>query len=434
MSSSGRNLKSRASKRRRERLSDLEREIDPAVWDERRLAIRALLRKPLLTEATSPERILVARHREWIGLWFAHHPGWEFQYSPEACRLVKRPANTSDDSRPCRDPKSKDTPLTRRGYVFLCVVLSILQRESRQFTLKGLADSLAGIGESEATFAGNGVPLALDQRAARRDLVLALRVLMDWNVISEVEARDENYISTGEGDVLYNVNRPILFQLLATRKPPSLIDSGDLESRLHAIHEGVAPGTARDSEEYRNREIRNRLYRRLLDDPVVYHCDLSGEERHYWENQRTFILREIERATGLIPEIRAEGVAMVDATGDLSDYSLPETGTDGHLTLLVATNLANRLREGETGHVPLAQLEESVRQLALAHPAWRKDTRDDDAEKGLTREVVKRLRALSLIRVARGEQGESVIQPLPAIGRFGLREVEESESVQEELF
>src|SRR5256884_5252320 len=64
-----------------------------------------------------------------------------------------------------------------------------------------------------------------------------------------------------------------------------------------------------DTEEGRHRRLRTRLFRRLLDDPVVYYSELSEEEREYFVSQRPSVVKEIESATGLAQEARQEGVA-----------------------------------------------------------------------------------------------------------------------------
>jgi len=412
-------LLARSGSRKRDRLRDLERQVDPVVADERLRAVRAMLRRPLLVDEGT-DRVLVNRHKEWLVLWFSHYAGWELHVDPEACRLVKRPADTADDSRPCRDPASKNTALTRRAYVFVCLIFSILVREGRQLTLQRIAETLAGIGRSDATFLNNGMSLELDRRESRRDLVHALRVLLDWRVLSAVERDDDSYVSTGGGDVLYNVNRPVLSRLLAARQPPSMVHTEDFEQRLREIWQGKAAESAGTSDEWQLRELRCGLFRRLLDDPVLYYDDLDEAQLAYLKSQRGHMVREVERATGLVAEIRAEGIAMVDQDGDLSDYSLPETGTDGHLTLLLATSLANRLREGKAEPVPISDLEEETRRLAAAHPLWRKDARIAGSEVGLTREVLARLRALGLVRLV--TEPVAAVVALPAIGRFGLRE------------
>jgi len=408
-------------------LTELERGVDELVWTERRRAVRALLARPLLSE-NGTARILVNRHQEWLGLWFSHHIGWELSVDADACRLVKRPADTRDASRPCRDPASKDTALTRRGYVFLSLLLSVLVREGRQVTLKQLSDALGGMARANSVFEEAGMALGLEERPARRDLVQALRVLLDWQVLVRIDGSEDSFVGSEEADALYTVRRPVLTRLLATRQPPSLITATDPEKRLTAAWLGLDRGA--ESEDARTREIRFGLFRRLIDDPVLYYADLEVVEREYLERQRTFMIREIERATGLTAEIRAEGIAMVDLGADLSDYSLPETGTDGHLALLLSTYLADRLRAGREGPVSITELEEETRRLSGIHRNWRKDARAPGSERVMTRETLLRLEALGLVRVL--SDPEPMVQALPAIGRFGLRERPSCEEPEEE--
>ena len=117
------------------------------------------------------------------------------------------------------------------------------------------------------------------------------------------------------------------------------------------------------------------LTRRLLDDPVVYYDELTEDERAYLVAQRHNITGRISEATGLLPELRAEGIAMVDPDDELTDVRMPEQRTDGHVTLLVAEYLAGRAR------APRAELLTFVRQAAQAHASyWRKGVTDPGAE------------------------------------------------------
>lgn len=398
-------------------LTELERDIDDLSWEERRRAVRTLLATPLLTRSNT-HQTLVLRHQEWLRLWFSHHLGWELSVDADACRLVKRPADTRDASRPCRDPRNKDSSLTRRGYIFLCLLLRVLAGEGRQLTLKRIAEYLPGIAQGNPVFEQHEVSLSLDERPARRDLVQALRVLLDWQVLTRVDGSEEGFLSSQDTDALYTIHRPILSRLLAARQPPSLVTASDPEHRLLACWRGTS--AAPDSDDSRSREIRFFLFRRLIDDPVLYYDDLDQDTRDYLERQRPFIVREIERSTGLHAEIRAEGIAMVDRTAELSDYSLPETGTDGHLTLLLATFLANRLRAGINEPVPRSVLEEETRRLAKLHKNWRKDARLPGNEGTLTLEALTRLQALGLLRLLEGP--DPLVLARPAIARFGLRD------------
>ena len=51
---------------------------------------------------------------------------------------------------------------------------------------------------------------------------------------------------------------------------------------------------------------------------------------------------------GLVAEQRAEGLALVDEAGSLTDVAMPAEGTDAHVTLLVAEFLATVYRQWQT--------------------------------------------------------------------------------------
>src|ERR1051326_8237786 len=102
--------------------------------------------------------------------------------------------------------------------------------------------------------------------------------------------------------------------------------------------------------------------RALLDDPVVYFHDLSNEERTYLEKHRSYLLRQISEATGLIAEVRAEGIAMVDENGDLTDLPLPEKGIDNRLSLAIAQWLGDSCTKKEAASIYLSAVKQHVRQ------------------------------------------------------------------------
>ena len=107
----------------------------------------------------------------------------------------------------------------------------------------------------------------------------------------------------------------------------------------------------------------------------MYYDELDEDERAYLLSQRHAITRRIEEATGLIPEMRAEGIAMVDPDDELTDVRMPEQRTDGHVTLLVAEYLARR------DQATLDELHAFVRQAAAEHAGyWRKGVTEPGAE------------------------------------------------------
>lgn len=159
------------------------------------------------------------------------------------------------------------------------------------------------------------------------------------------------------------------------------------------------------------------LGRRLLDDPVVYLAQLSDDERAYLDRQRGHLLPDLQRATGLEPEVRAEGLALADPDGDATDIGLPEEGTDGHLTLLLATHLGDRLRSDGAFTTTVEELVRRTRGLIREHQShWRKEVMQPGAERILTARVLTRLAGLGLLRLDDG----GAVRPLAAIGRYAM--------------
>jgi len=173
--------------------------------------------------------------------------------------------------------------------------------------------------------------------------------------------------------------------------------------------------TAIDEEEQRNQRIRHFITRRLLDDPVLYPTfDLSRDAQDYFLKQRPHILQALAEATDLEPEDRLDGLALSDKFGDCTDIGLPEEGTDGHATLLVAEHLG-QLRLATSGDiVPFSLIERFLAEKAQAHRSfWRKDATATGSEHALARSVVFRLAGLDLVRVL----PEGVVV-MPAIHRY----------------
>jgi uncharacterized protein (TIGR02678 family) len=325
--------------------------------------------------------------------------------------LHKTPADLDDATRPARDPSSEQ-PFDRRRYVLLCLALAALERSERQTTLGRLAEQIAGLAAGDPALATHSVVFSLEAADDRRALVHVLRWLLHIGALGRVQGDEERFLRD-RTDVLYGIARPVLAQLLAARRSPSLVSAPELSARLAAVAvEAVAV-----TPEARNRQIKVNLGRRLLDDPVVYLSQLSDDERAYLERQRGHLLPDLQRATGFEPEMRAEGVALADLDGDTTDLGLPEEGTEGHLTLLLATHLADRLRANATFTTTVDEMTRRTRVLIREHQShWRKEVAQLGADRIFTARVLTRLAALALVRL--GPDG--VVQPLPALGRYAM--------------
>ncbi|MER7048858.1 TIGR02678 family protein [Streptomyces jumonjinensis] len=380
-----------------------------------RKAARALLKQPLLLAGGryADEFRLVRRHASELREWFDRNTGWSLQTDAGAARLRKIPGVLTDSTHPAREATRGAAPFTRRRYVLLCLALAALERGEAQITLGRLADQVV-LDAADPRLARSGIQFTLDRRDERLDLAAVVRLLLGLGVLRRVTGDEEAYVS-GAGDVLYDVERRVLAGLLAARRGPSTVHAGTLADRLTEL---VAE-TALDSDELRFRAMRRSLTRRLLDDPVLYYDELSDAELGYLTRQRGFLTSRITELTGLVPEVRAEGIAMVDPEDDLTDLRMPEQGTHGHVTLLLAEHLA-----AADGPVPADRLAQRVRELTAEHGGfWAKSARQPGMEAELVEQAVARLAALGLVsRTAHG------VAPRPALARYAVGETVVRES------
>jgi len=368
-------------------------------------AARALLRRPVLRASGADAELvaLVRRHAGTLREWFDRNTGWRLVVDSEIARLVKTVADTGDATHPARDPRSR-VPFSRRRYVLTCLALAVLERADAQITLGRLAEQVV-LAAADPELAAAGVTFTLERREERTDLVSVVRLLLDLGILARV-AGDEDGFVRRDGDALYDVERRVLATLLAAPRGPSVITAADPGERLAELVEELPVTT----DDLRNQQIRRRLTRRLLDEPVLYLHDLTEAEAAYLTSQRHAITSRIAELIGLVPEVRAEGIAMVDPDDDLTDVRMPETGTEGHVTLLLAEHLAG------FGPATLPDLHAVVRAQAREHAAyWRRDAQAAGAEIELTSTALRRLEALRLV----ARDGD-LVSPLPALARYSV--------------
>lgn len=376
--------------------------------EERERALRALLMQPLLL-ADDPALILVRRHAEYVREWFARETGWRVHIERTCARLYKTPGVTTDATRGAEG-------FDRERYALLCLVCAVLERAEGQITLQQLGERLLDLA-ADPELHTRGFTFTLEAQSHRSALVHVCRFLIEHGVLARVEGDEATYVSRA-ADVLYDINRRVLALLPASPRGASLIaanaGAAGLEEILAALVEEHVP----DTDDGRRTALRHRLSRQLLDDPVVYHEHLSEEERQYLSSQRGLMAARLGRDTGLTPELRLEGMALVDADGGLSDRQLPAVGTLAHATLLLAEHLAEAARRDPQRLHSLLELAAFIRQAADEHARhWRADARKPGAEVELTEQALESLEALRLVQRSHGG-----VRAQPALLRYAVRE------------
>jgi uncharacterized protein (TIGR02678 family) len=378
--------------------------------EEFRAALRALLMQPLMNPAHDMFPA-VRRQSTLLSDWFTRETGWTLLVARDGARLYKRPADLTDATRglPHYD---------RRCYVLLCLACAVLERSDSQITLCVLGDRLMQM-VTEPVLHARRFSFTLNSLQERRELVTVCRTLLALGVLRRVAGDEEAFVQRqGDADALYDVHRRTLAGMLAAARGPSTWSPETVPSTIDERLRALVTEHIPDSDEGRRMALRHALARRLLDDPVVYADTLDADSRAYFFNQRGAMAARLCEATGLTAEQRAEGLALTDETGTLTDISMPAEGTDAHVTLLVAEYLARQTFEAET--ITEADIATFVRDATARYGRyWRKSAREPGAERELVQIALDRLQKLRLI--VRAPQR---ILPLPAIARFALGETE----------
>lgn len=397
--------------------------------EERRMALCALLRNPLLTseKKTADSFRLVRRHSPWLKKWLLRWPNWALVMTADVARLRKYPSLKKDTTRGLIDKSSSSerSTFTRRRYGLLCLVLAMLESEQRQTTIQQIARKTASFVRVNSEFGDLDYSFDPRELAHRRDLVAVMRFLQRKQVLVRADGDDKSYVHS-DGDCLYRIERTTLAMLLCSARGASTIDNSNLNDFILALNEVETP----EFDEAQNRQLQNALVRRLLDDPIMYFDELTPREYQYFNDQGERLTKELHRVTGMFVERRVEGVAMLDLDGDWTDLGLPESGTRGHATLLLAEWFGDRLRSEETPSVldspeattasatsvPMADVKRYLTQLAQANEKrWRKNANTPEGIRQILADSLSLLESLALIEI-----NDDKVLPRPAIARYCL--------------
>ena len=296
--------------------ADLQREA------EIRAAARALLRTPMLLAGTHDDDLrLVRRHRTALTKAFSEGLGYRLVVEPTTARLLKAGLGR-DATRPLKRRTGK--PFTPRTYALLTLTVAALTRTRRQL----MVDELVAAVRSAAAEAG--VSVDLDAIADRRALHGALLALCDLGVLSERDGDLEHWVDQQRASLL-DVHQERLALLVAA--PLGACRSIDDVLAVAAVPS--AAGGARVA-----------VRRRLVEQPVLSHDELTDEQLEWWKRNRNREREWFRSLLGLEVELRAEGAVGVDPDGELTDTAFPGGGSTRHFALLLLDALVTHVREG----------------------------------------------------------------------------------------
>lgn len=415
-------------------MSNLSNQLVIAEREDVARGIRLLLGNPLISERTAPEWFdLIRRRREPITQWFDYYCGWTLLVEPRLgyARLVKvRPIG--DASRPARRPRAGRSAFDRRRYVLLCLVAAELLTVPVT-TIGLLADRISHASATDPVIA----TFDSARRGERMAFVDVLRLLESYGVIEVVDGSTENFVDSATAKVLYQIDSTLLLRLLAAPVGPSqlAVPADEVPLRLAQLLDlitrerryGPAADDAQDaapaSPVQRNLWLRHSIFRRLVDDPVLYLADLTTEERAYLASPTCRqLLRRAADQGGFDLEERAEGVLFIDTESLATDSRFPDDASTAKVAALM-------LLDAMAGAaVTIEQLRISASALLARFPRWAKGHREDDGAAQLVSDALAVLTGFGLVRVA-----GQLVRPLPAAARYAVGTARTAGTAAEEM-
>lgn len=415
-------------------MSNLTNQLVIAEREDVARGIRLMLASPLVGERVAPEAFdLVRRRQEPIKKWFDYYCGWSLHVEPRLgyARLAK--VRVADDaSRPARRNRSGRAPFDRRRYVLLCVVAAELL--TVPVTTVGLLADRVG-----RAIAADPVIAKFDtaSRGERMAFVDVLRLLEAYGAIEVVDGATETFVDSAAAKVLYRVDATLLMRLLAAPVGPSqlavpvdevasrfdeLLALVSREQRYGAVQGGS--DTVAVSEAQRNLWLRHSVFRRLVDDPVVYLDDLTPQERSYLcsPTGRQLLRRAAEQGGFLIEE-RAEGVMFVDPDGLATDGRFPDDTGTAKVAALLLLDVINSTGAAMTRE----QLRLEASRLLDRNRRWAKAYRGVDGAGAMVSDALAVLTGFGLVRVA-----GTLVHPRPAAARYAVGVTRTSDPSNEE--
>lgn len=367
--------------------------------DTRKKCIQALLNRHWITKQDDPELFGYIRSQyQELRDWFGEYCGFALLLTRHFAKLEKIPGRA-------QAWMGFENFSEARDYALFTYCLWYLEgkNEMDQFLLTDMVE------EIREYLAGQDVFLDWTLYTHRLSMARALKQLKALGALVAVDGDESEWARAGhERNVLYELSYLTRFVL---RRFPRDLTAYDSLAALEA-------GTYSDSPEGRLKKRRHHVYRRLLQEPVVYDWQWGEEERYYVRTQRHTILENLTNYAGLEGQRYREGLLFYypEVTGEM--YLFPTGRGVSDLCLLLAGELRRMLSRaggknyiGEDGCIDLtvAELEVILLKLREKHKAlWGLQHRQARSSE-LAAEVLAHLEKWGL--AGRGNNGEIWIYP-----------------------
>lgn len=223
---------------------------------------------------------------------------------------------------------------TKLEYVFLCLILIYLEERTKgeQFILSELLDYIQNI---IAEIDVHDIKIDFTIYSQRKAMVNVLKFIKNIGFIIMYDGDENKFAENIENDVLYEVTGISKYFM---RKFSSNISDCNLYSD---IYEKEQLGLEQD----KGKERRQRVYRRLFTENVVYKEDEDDQDYNYIKNYRNVINQDVDKMLDSTLEVHKNGAYILLTEGKNFKNTFPSNKAVSDVVSFINTIIVQKLKE-----------------------------------------------------------------------------------------
>ena len=304
---------------------------------------------------------------------------------------------------------------TKLEYVFLCLILIYLEERTRgeQFILSGLIDYIQNL---VVEIDMNDIKIDFTIYSQRKSMVKVLKYIKEMGFIKIYDGDENKFAENIENDVLYEVTGISKYFM---RNFSSNITDCNLYTD---IYEKEQLGLEQD----KGKERRQRVYRRLFTENVVYKEFENDQDYNYIRQYRNVINQDVDKMLDSTLEVHKNGAYILLTDEKNFKNTFPENSGISDVVLFVNTEIRGKMETKEYQkdindliHISEIQLTKLVREVREKYSKGFSKEYREMAENKVVSEVVKYMKEYDMIRENKSLK-EYIIMPIcfKIIGKY----------------
>lgn len=296
---------------------------------------------------------------------------------------------------------------TKLEYIFLCLILIYLEErtKSEQFILSGLIDYIQNL-LVEIEIKDLKVDFTIYSQ--RKAMVNVLRFIKQMGFIKLYDGDENKFVESVENDILYEVTGVSKYFM---RNFSSNISDCNLYTDIYEKEQ-------LDLEQDKGKQRRQRIYRRLFTENVVYKENDDDQDYNYIRNYRNIINQDVDKMLESTLEVHKNGAYILLVENKNFKHTFPSNRAISDVVLFLNTLIVEKLANGEysakindTINISEIQMSKLIREVKEKYSkGFSKEFREMQEEQML-KEVVAYMEQFEMIRYDE-EAKEYTIMPI----------------------